>query len=171
MRNNNRCCYAFVEGLGRELITVLKRQYAHLQLSSHYQESRPRYQQHVHFVGTLACFFPGSMIIHLLVPFLVVHFVGTFPGCTLCWYLSWLYTLLVPWFPGCTLCWYLGTFSWLWYIFYVVWTRRIRRKILSHRLWDYMRVAMHDAQLSCADTGMLFTLHVLACDWSRHASI
>ena len=34
MRNNNRCCYAFVEGLGRELITVLKRQYADLQLSS-----------------------------------------------------------------------------------------------------------------------------------------
>ena len=24
MPNNNRCCYAFVEGLGRELITVLK---------------------------------------------------------------------------------------------------------------------------------------------------
>jgi len=34
-----------------------------------------------------------------------------------------------------------------------------------------MRVAMHDTQLSCADTGMLFPLHVLACDWSRHASI
>jgi len=34
-----------------------------------------------------------------------------------------------------------------------------------------MRVAMHDAQLSCAGIGMLFTLHVLVCDWSRHASI
>jgi len=33
MRNNNRCCYAFVEDR-RELITVLKRQCADLQLSS-----------------------------------------------------------------------------------------------------------------------------------------
>jgi len=138
MCNNNRCCYAFVEGLGRELITVLERQCADLQLSLHYQESRPRYQQHIHFVGALARFFLS--VVHLLVSwylFLVVHFVGIlvpfpgcthfvgifklvpFPGCTLCWYLgtfSWLYSL----------CWYLGTFSWLytllasWYVFLVV---------------------------------------------------
>ena len=131
MCNNNRRCYSFVDDLGRELITVLKRQCADLQLSSHYQASRPRYQQHVHFVGTLARVFSlGCKLVGILVPF---------PGCTLVGILvatfSWLYTLLVPWFPGCTLCWYLGTFSlytlcWYlgtfsmvsWYLFLVVHT-------------------------------------------------
>ena len=94
MHNNNRCCYAFVEGLGRELITVLKRQCADLQLSSHYQESRPRYQQHVHFVGTLAHSFLGCTLVGILVYlFLVVHFVGILVPSG-----SWLYTLLVSWY-------------------------------------------------------------------------
>jgi len=34
MHNNRRCWHAFIEGLGKELITVLKRQCADLHLSS-----------------------------------------------------------------------------------------------------------------------------------------
>jgi len=88
------------------------------------QGNRPRYQQHVHFVGTL-CWYLGmfSWLYTLLVSWylsLVVHFVDIlvcFLGCELGsdqgnrpryqQHVHFVGTLVC--FPGCTLCWYLGT--------------------------------------------------------------
>ena len=84
MRNNNRCCYAFVEGLGRELITVPKRQCA---VYSCKFTTRKADQDTNNTYTLLVYLGMFSWLYTLLVSwyvFLVVHFVSIlvcFPGC------------------------------------------------------------------------------------------